>query len=458
VPFVTENLPQLVIAAVLLLVLGAVLLSVLPARGTAPRRHARDIRVIGVGGGGGNAVNDMIRSKTTGVGFIACNTDAQALRQTAAPQKLQIGEAITQGLGAGGDPSIGQRAAEEDAERIAESLAGSDMVFVTAGLGGGTGSGAAPVIASIARDQGALTIGVVTKPFAFEGERRREIAEQAAARLKEKVDTLITIPNDRVRDSVPPKATLIESFKAVDEVLRRGVRGIIDIIAIPGYVNLDFADVRAVMKDGGAAVLGVGRATGESRAVEAAQQAMSTTLLEDRIDGATAILLNVAGSASLGLDEVTAAADSVRASAHPDANVIFGASIDPRLSDEVQVTVIATGFDTSRRELGTRAAVRPRREAAGSVVEDAPRRVAPSVVPLEVTTATSSEPAPPPPAAVESRVEPRSASAAATRRRRPPYPPESEDAAAGPKKEADAPAEQPYDSTELDVPSFLRRK
>jgi cell division protein FtsZ len=470
VAFVTENLPLVVVAVVLLLLLGAVLVSVLPVRGSTPRRLARDIRVIGVGGGGGNAVNDMIRAKTAGVGFIACNTDAQALRQTAAPQKLQIGEEITRGLGAGGDPSIGQRAAEEDSDRIAKALAGSDMVFVTAGLGGGTGSGAAPVIASIARDQGALTIGVVTKPFAFEGERRRVIAEQAAAELRATVDTLITIPNDRVRDTVPPKATLVEAFKAVDEVLRRGVHGIIDIIATPGYVNLDFADVRAVMKDGGAAVLGVGRASGENRAVEAARQAISTSLLEDRMDGATGVLLNVAGSSSLGLDEVTDAAEAVRASAHPDANVIFGASIDRRLNDEVRVTVIATGFDANRRVARPRVAVRAEPLVAEAPVAELPADDATPPAPAPVTTPEATRatvpqpmahvapPAGPPSAPTEPRVGPRSASAPPARRRRPPTPANSDDEAPPARAKANGAAEVPLDPDDLDLPSFLRRR
>jgi cell division protein FtsZ len=312
------------------------------------------IRVIGVGGGGSNAVNRMIRAEMMGVEFIACNTDAQALLQSDAPHKIRIGDKITRGLGAGGDSSIGQRAAEEDADKIAEAIAESDMVFITAGLGGGTGSGAAPVIAEIAKEAGALTIGVVTKPFGFEGQRRKLVAEKSAEDLKAKVDTLITIPNDRLRDVVQKNTSILDAFRVVDDVLRQGVQGISDIITVPGLINLDFADVRAIMRDAGSALMGIGRASGENRALEAARQAIASPLLEVNINGAQGILFNITGSSNLSLWEVTEAAEEIKAAADPEANIIFGASFNERLGDEVQITVIATGFDSSRKRSSLR--------------------------------------------------------------------------------------------------------
>jgi cell division protein FtsZ len=311
------------------------------------------IRVIGVGGGGSNAVNRMIRAEMMGVEFIALNTDAQALLQSDAPHKIRIGDKITRGLGAGGDPSIGERAAEEDTDKIAQALEGSDMVFITSGLGGGTGSGASPVVAEIAKEAGALTIGVVTKPFTFEGAKRRLTAEKAAEALKSKVDTLITIPNDRLRDVVQKNTSILDAFRVVDDVLRQGVQGISDIITVPGLINLDFADVRAIMKDAGSALMGIGRASGESRAIDAAKQAIASPLLEVNIAGAQGILFNVTGSSNLSLFEVTEAAEEIRAAADPEANIIFGTSFNDRLGDEVQITVIATGFD-NRRHAGSR--------------------------------------------------------------------------------------------------------
>ncbi|MCU0505760.1 MAG: cell division protein FtsZ [Chloroflexi bacterium] len=314
------------------------------------------IRVVGVGGGGNNAVNRMIRSEMMGVEFIGVNTDAQALLQSDAPHKIRIGDKITRGLGAGGDASIGQRAAEEDAEKLEEALRDSDMVFITAGLGGGTGSGAAPVIAEISKGLGALTIGVVTKPFGFEGAKRKMIAEKSADLLRQKVDTLIVIPNDRLKDVVTKNTTILDAFKVVDDILRQGVQGISDIITMPGLINLDFADVRTIMKDAGTALMGIGRASGESRAVDAARQAISSPLLEVSITGAQGILFNVCGSANLGLFEVTEAAEEIRSAADPEANIIFGTSFDERLGDEVTITVIATGFDQVRRREAVRQA------------------------------------------------------------------------------------------------------
>ncbi|MCJ7710813.1 MAG: cell division protein FtsZ [Chloroflexi bacterium] len=322
------------------------------------------IRVIGVGGGGSNAVNRMIRAEMMGVEFIACNTDAQALLQSDAPHKIRIGDKITRGLGAGGDASIGARAADEDRDKIADALADSDMVFITAGLGGGTGSGAAPVVAEIAKEQGALTIGVVTKPFSFEGSRRKLIAEKAAEDLKTKVDTLITIPNDRLRDVVQKNTSIVDAFRVVDDVLRQGVAGISDIITVPGLINLDFADVRTIMKDAGSALMGIGRAAGDNRALEAARQAVASPLLEVNISGAQGILFNIAGSSSLTLWEVTEAAEEIRAAADPEANIIFGTSFNERLGEEVMITVIATGFDGRRRPEASRAAADERVGAA----------------------------------------------------------------------------------------------
>jgi cell division protein FtsZ len=307
------------------------------------------IRVIGVGGGGSNAVNRMIRAEMMGVEFIAVNTDAQALLQSDAPHKIRIGDKITRGLGAGGDPGIGQRAAEEDTEKIAEALKDSDMVFITAGMGGGTGSGAAPVIAEIARDLGALTIGVVTKPFSFEGARRRMNAERASGELKDKVDTLITIPNDRLKEVVARETSIVDAFRVVDDVLRQGVQGISDLITVPGLINLDFADVRAIMKEAGSALMGIGRASGTDRAVEAARIATSSPLLEANIAGAQGVLFSITGGPGLTLSEVEDAAAVIKETADPEANIIFGTVIDERMGEDVSITVIATGFDSSRK-------------------------------------------------------------------------------------------------------------
>ncbi len=307
------------------------------------------IRVIGVGGGGSNAVNRMIRAELMGVEFIAVNTDAQALLQSDAPNKIRIGDKITRGLGAGGDPSIGQRAAEEDSEKIADALRDSDMVFITAGMGGGTGSGAAPVIAEIGRDMGALTIGVVTKPFQWEGARRRLNAEKSAELLRDKVDTLITIPNDRLKEVVGEETSIIDAFRVVDDVLRQGVQGISDLITVPGLINLDFADVRAVMRSAGSALMGIGRSSGPDRATEAAREAISSPLLEVSISGAQGILFNVTGGPSLGLFEIDEAAEIIKEMADPEANIIFGTVIDERMGDDLQITVIATGFDAARK-------------------------------------------------------------------------------------------------------------
>jgi cell division protein FtsZ len=305
------------------------------------------IKVVGVGGGGSNAVNRMIRSKLRGVEFIAINTDLQALAKSEAEIKVNIGKKLTRGLGAGGNPTIGREAAEESQQELTELLRGADMVFLTAGMGGGTGTGAAPVIAEVARNNGALTIGVVTKPFTFEGTRRRQLAEEGVAKLREKVDSLITIPNQRLLDVTDKKVPFTEALKIADDVLRQGVQGISDLIVMPGLINLDFADVKAVMSGQGASLMGIGFGSGDQRASDAARDAVASPLLETSIDGARGILLNVTGGPDMTLHEVNEAAEIVRASADRDANIIFGTVIDEKMVGEIKITVVATGFGTS---------------------------------------------------------------------------------------------------------------
>ncbi|HEY8496056.1 MAG TPA: cell division protein FtsZ [Limnochordales bacterium] len=306
------------------------------------------IKVIGVGGGGQNAVNRMIEAGLQGVEFAALNTDAQALMMSNAPTKLQLGAKLTRGLGAGSNPEIGQKAAEESREEIRQLLEGADMVFITAGMGGGTGTGGTPVVAEIAREVSALTVGVVTKPFSFEGRRRQQQAEQGIEALRDKVDTLIVIPNDRLLQVAEKKTSILEAFRLADDVLRQGVQGISDLITVPGLINLDFADVRTIMANAGSALMGIGVASGEERAIKAAKMAISSPLLEASIEGARGILLNITGSSNLGLFEVNDAAEIIAEAADPEANIIFGAVIDESLRDEVRVTVIATGFDGGR--------------------------------------------------------------------------------------------------------------
>ncbi|MFZ5650032.1 MAG: cell division protein FtsZ [Bacillota bacterium] len=311
-----------------------------------------NIKVIGVGGGGNNAVNRMITSGLKGVEFISVNTDAQALQLSQTSVKIQIGAKLTKGLGAGANPEIGQKAAEESRDEIIKCLKGADMVFVTAGMGGGTGTGAAPLVAEVAKELGALTVGVVTRPFTFEGRKRMMQADSGIQNLKAKVDTLITIPNDRLLQVIDKHTSIVEAFRIADDVLRQGVQGISDLIAVPGLINLDFADVKTIMKDTGSALMGIGISAGENRAAEAARMAISSPLLETSIEGARGVLLNITGGSSLGLFEVNEAAEIIAQAADPEANIIFGAVIDERMEDEVRVTVIATGFDqkTVRRE------------------------------------------------------------------------------------------------------------
>jgi cell division protein FtsZ len=312
-----------------------------------PSEGAR-IKVLGVGGAGGNAVNTMIAAGLPGVDFIAANTDAQALRANLAPVKMQLGEKLTRGLGAGGKPVVGRQAAEEDVERLREHLVGADMVFVTAGMGGGTGTGAAPVVARIAKEVGALTVGVVTKPFSFEGRQRGKQAEDGLKELKNSVDTLIVIPNQRLLNVAGGKSPILETFRKADDVLLQAVRGIADLITVHGLINLDFADVRAIMCDMGMAMMGAALASGENRAVEAAQRAISSPLLEEvKIDGARGVLINITGGPDLTLHEVNEAATLIQEEADQDANIIFGAVIDESMGDQVRITVIATGFGES---------------------------------------------------------------------------------------------------------------
>jgi cell division protein FtsZ len=326
------------------------------------------IKVIGVGGGGQNAVNRMIEEGIEGVEFIAANTDAQALTLSKAPVRVRLGDKLTRGLGAGGDPEIGRKAAEETADELYNVLKGADMVFVTAGMGGGTGTGAAPVVAQVAKECSALTIGVVTRPFTFEGGRRSQSAETGVAKMKEHAHTLISIPNDRLLQLADKKSSLQDAFRMADDVLRQGIQGISELITVPGLINLDFADVRTIMSEGGAALMAVGRGEGEDRAKAAAEQAISSQLLDITIDGARGVLFNVTGGTNLTLFEVNQAAAIIRETAHPDVNMIFGAVIDPEMGDEVRVTVIATGFERSgvpRRALERVSARNERPAAAG---------------------------------------------------------------------------------------------
>jgi cell division protein FtsZ len=325
------------------------------------------IKVVGIGGGGTNAVNRMVDAGLSGVEFIAVNTDAQALLMCDADVKIHIGAKVTRGLGAGADPAVGQAAAHESRDELKEALKGADMVFITAGEGGGTGTGGAPILAELARELDTLTVGVVTRPFAFEGRRRAEQAERGIDSLRDRVDTLIVIENDRLLQVVEKKTSIVEAFRMADDILRQGVQGITDLITVPGLVNLDFADVRTIMRDAGSALMGIGVASGESRAAEAARTAVSSPLLEASIEGATGILLNITGPTDIGLFEVNEAAEVVTGAADQNANVIFGAVIDESLKDEVRVTVIATGFGAQRRR---------RRREPGVPIEEPAERVA----------------------------------------------------------------------------------
>ncbi len=341
------------------------------------------IKVVGVGGGGSNAVNRMIRAELMGVEFIAVNTDAQALLLSDAPHKIRIGDKVTKGLGAGADPVVGRKCAEEDTEKLYETLKEADMIFITAGMGGGTGTGAAPIMAEIAKDIGALTVAVVTKPFSFEGAKRKLIAEQGINEMIDKVDTLITIPNDRLLQVVEKRTSMVDAFRVVDDVLRQGVQGISDLITVPGLINLDFADVKTIMTNAGSALMGIGHGTGETRSADAARQAIMSPLLEQSIDGARGVLFTITGGTDLTLFEVNEAAEIIHAAADPEANIIFGAVIDERMGGEVKISVIATGFDPLRplkrvepyRRETARSATQPQAQPVGAKIGPAPGHV-----------------------------------------------------------------------------------
>lgn len=386
------------------------------------------IKVIGVGGGGGNALNSMIASASiNGVEFMAVNTDAQVLLTNMAQTKLQIGDNLTRGLGAGGNPEVGMQAAEESREKIKEYLVDSDMVFVTAGMGGGTGTGAAPIIAEVAREQGALTVGIVTKPFAFEGTRRMVNAEEGIEKLKDKVDTLIVIPNQRLMDVVDRKMTLLEAFRVVDSVLTQGVQGISDIITVPGLINVDFADVKAIMSSAGSALMGIGTGVGDNRAQMAARAAVASPLLEVSIEGAKGILFNITGGPDMTMTEVDEAAKIVSEAADADANIIFGSTIDEKLIDQMKITVIATGFDETRSRL------------AGLVTRSRP------VAPSGVTGLVSEKPKVAPPVqSYGERIEAMDASTAKET-------PEPE------KPQGFTPPDQKEPQDDWDIPAFLRQ-
>jgi cell division protein FtsZ len=408
----------------------------------AAQNYLAVIKVVGIGGGGVNAVNRMIEVGLKGVEFIAINTDAQALLMSDADVKLDIGRELTRGLGAGADPEVGGRAADDHAEDIEEVIKGADMVFVTAGEGGGTGTGGAPVVARIARSLGALTIGVVTRPFAFEGRRRANQAEEGIAALREEVDTLIVIPNDRLLSISDRNVSVLDAFKQADQVLLQGVSGITDLITTPGLINLDFADVKSVMSDAGSALMGIGSARGEDRAVAAAEMAVSSPLLEASIDGAHGVLLSIAGGSDLGLFEINEAAALVSQAAHAEANIIFGAVIDDALGDEVRVTVIAAGFDggtPKRREAGQAGLRRGTSHASATPVPTA------GAAPAEAPARTPSEH----PAAVPAQVR--------TSESQPTASPTPVGAGAGSRPAPSrAPRPVSFDDDDLDVPDFLK--
>lgn len=416
----------------------------------APQNYLAVIKVVGIGGGGVNAINRMIEVGLKGVEFIAINTDAQALLMSDADVKLDVGRELTRGLGAGANPDVGRKAAEDHREEIEEVLKGADMVFVTAGEGGGTGTGGAPVVANIARSLGALTIGVVTRPFTFEGRRRANQAEDGIAGLRDEVDTLIVIPNDRLLSISDRQVSVLDAFKSADQVLLSGVQGITDLITTPGLINLDFADVKSVMSEAGSALMGIGSARGDDRAVAAAEMAISSPLLEASIDGARGVLLSISGGSDLGLFEINEAAQLVSEAAHPEANIIFGAVIDDALGDEVRVTVIAAGFDGGQppaKQQGREKALGSGREETSAAPapepESEPRSERPSFGGLGSVTPREREEEPPAPAAPAPAPEPAPVNEV------PPPPANS----------PQVPPARPYQDSqaeELDVPDFLK--
>ncbi len=397
------------------------------------------IKVVGIGGGGGNAVNRMIEEGLGGVEFIAINTDAQALMLSKAKTRVRIGDKLTRGLGAGGNPEIGRKAAEESADELYEVLRGADMVFITSGMGGGTGTGGAPIVAQVAKELGSLTIGVVTKPFTFEGSRRIQSAEAGIEALKGQVDTLIVIPNDRLLQIVDKRSSLQDAFGMADDVLRQGIQGISELITVPGLINLDFADVRTIMSEGGAALMAVGRASGEDRSRKAAESAISSSLLDVTIDGARGILFNVTGGPNMSLFEVNEAAAIIKETAHPDVNLIFGAVIDENMGDEIRITVIATGFEQSRvqtrrpvvsareRVSGTNAAPAPVQRPIQRQVPQQPAQSLPDVEDTDLPLASQ----------------------------QPAQQPQQQPA---PRKAEEEFTSRVYDTDDLDIPAFLRRR
>lgn len=392
-----------------------------------PGENFAQIKVIGVGGGGGNAVNRMINEGLGGVEFISINTDNQALMLAKSKTRVRIGDKLTRGLGAGGNPEIGRKAAEESADELYEVLRGADMIFIACGMGGGTGTGASPVVAQIAKELGALTIGVVTRPFSFEGTRRQQSAETGIEALKSQVDTLIVIPNDRLLQIADKRASLQQAFSLADDVLRQGIQGISELITVPALINLDFADVRTIMSEGGAALMAVGKANGDDRARKAAESAISSGLLDVTIDGARGILFNITGGPNLSLFEVNEAAAIIKESAHPEVNLIFGAQIDENMGDELRITVIATGFEQSRAQRKMEAQLQPRQPVARPV-QQPQQQQAPRPVQQQPTNLPPEQPYAPP--------QPRPA-------QQPPM--------------QDVPA-RVYDEDDIDIPTFLRKR
>ena len=390
-----------------------------------PGENFAQIKVIGVGGGGGNAVNRMINEGLGGVEFITINTDNQALMLAKAKTRVRIGDKLTRGLGAGGNPEIGRKAAEESSDELYEVLRGADMIFIACGMGGGTGTGASPVVAQIAKELGALTIGVVTRPFSFEGTRRQQSAEQGIEALKSQVDTLIVIPNDRLLQIADKRASLQQAFSLADDVLRQGIQGISELITVPALINLDFADVRTIMSEGGAALMAVGKANGDDRARKAAESAISSGLLDVTIDGARGILFNITGGPNLSLFEVNEAAAIIKESAHPEVNLIFGAQIDENMGDELRITVIATGFEQSRAQRKMEAQLQPRQPVQRPAVQQPQQQQAPRPAQQPSNLPPEQPYAPPQP--------------------RPAQPPQMQDA-------------RVYEEDDIDIPTFLRKR
>lgn len=405
-----------------------------------PGENFAQIKVIGVGGGGGNAVNRMIAEGLGGVDFISVNTDNQALMLSRAKTRVRIGDKLTRGLGAGGNPEIGRKAAEESADELYEVLRGADMIFIACGMGGGTGTGASPVIAQIAKELGALTIGVVTRPFTFEGARRQQSAEAGIEALKSQVDTLIVIPNDRLLQIADKRASLQQAFSLADDVLRQGIQGISELITVPALINLDFADVRTIMSEGGAALMAVGRAEGDDRARRAADAAISSALLDVTIDGARGILFNITGGPDLSLFEVNEAAALIKESAHPEVNLIFGAQIDESMGDEVRITVIATGFEQSRvaRKM-EQPAFRPQQQ------QPTTRSTGQNYQSSQYSPSAPQQPQrqTPPPPQQESQ---------------PPQPPAEQPRPAQPQRPQQDFNARVYEETDIDIPAFLRKR